>query len=222
VLAVVIWTWGGGYPERIAFPPRNPRPSRRRRSRVTGTSRSDGDRLCFAGLSVRVSAREARGFERPHGRAAWIVVSGPITYREGGPLDLGDLQRLLDQTAWARGRSKDGLSRMLAHSSFVFTAWDGPLLVGFARVLTDQVYRATLWDVVVDAPYQGRGVGDGLVECVLAHPVLSRVEKFWLNTRDKRAFYERFGFVPSSQGMVLERPRSDGPGRMIGATDVSG
>ena len=139
-------------------------------------------------------------------------MSEPISYREGGPLDLGELQRLLDQTAWARGRSKDGLTRMLAHTPFVFTAWDGPRLVGFARVLTDQVYRATLWDVVVDAPYQGRGVGEGLMAYVLEHPVLSRVEKFWLNTRDKHKFYERFGFVSSPQGMVLERPRSDGSG----------
>jgi GNAT superfamily N-acetyltransferase len=139
-----------------------------------------------------------------------MAVLEPITYREGGLLDLGELQRLLDQTPWARGRSKDGLSRMLAHTSFVFTAWDGPRLVGFARVMTDQVYRATLWDVVVDAPYQGRGVGEGLVAYVLEHPVLCRVEKFWLNTRDKHKFYERFGFVSSSQGMVLERPRSDG------------
>jgi ribosomal protein S18 acetylase RimI-like enzyme len=98
---------------------------------------------------------------------------------------------------------------MLAHTSFVFTAWDGPLLVGFARVLTDHVYRATLWDVVVDAPYQGRGVGEGLVAYVLDHPVLSRVEKFWLNTRDKQKFYERFGFVSTPQGMVRDVPRRD-------------
>jgi GNAT superfamily N-acetyltransferase len=141
-----------------------------------------------------------------------MVVPEPITYREGVPLDLGEVQRLLDQTPWARGRSKDGLSRMLAHTSFVFTAWDGPRLVGFARVLTDQVYRATLWDVVVDESYQGRGVGEGLVAYVLEHPVLSRVEKFWLNTRDKHKFYERFGFVSSTQGMVLARPRSDDSG----------
>jgi N-acetylglutamate synthase-like GNAT family acetyltransferase len=139
-------------------------------------------------------------------------VTEPITYREGGPLDLDQVQWLLNQTPWARGRSKDGLSRMLAHSDFVFTAWDGPSLVAFARVLTDQVYRATLWDVVVDAPYQGRGVGEGLLSYLLAHPVLSRVEKVWLNTRDKQTFYERFGFVSSSQGMVLERPRADEAG----------
>jgi GNAT superfamily N-acetyltransferase len=96
---------------------------------------------------------------------------------------------------------------MLANTDYYFSGWDGPRLVAFARVLTDGIYRATLWDVVVDAVYQGRGVGEGLMGVILSHPVLSRVEKFWLNTRDKQKFYERFGFVSSSQGMVREAPR---------------
>jgi ribosomal protein S18 acetylase RimI-like enzyme len=93
---------------------------------------------------------------------------------------------------------------MLAHTDYHFSAWDGQRLVGFARVLTDGVYRATLWDVVVHPDYQGRGVGEELVNRVLTHPVLSTVEKFWLNTRDKSAFYEKFGFVRSDQGMVRD------------------
>jgi len=128
-----------------------------------------------------------------------------ITYREGEPLDVDQLRRLYEQAPWARGRSKDGIARMLANTDYYFTGWDGPRLVAFARVLTDGIYRATLWDVVVDAAYQGRGVGEGLMGVILAHPVLSRVEKFWLNTRDKQTFYERFGFVSSTQGMVRER-----------------
>lgn len=94
---------------------------------------------------------------------------------------------------------------MLKATDYYFSGWDGARLVAFARVLTDRIYRATLWDVIVDADYQGRGVGDGLMEIVLKHPVLARVEKFWLNTRDKQPFYERFGFVASPQGMVRER-----------------
>ena len=128
-----------------------------------------------------------------------------ITYREGEPLDVDQLQRLYEQAPWARGRSKDGIARMLANTDYYFTGWDGPRLVAFARVLTDGIYRATLWDVVVDAAYQGRGVGEGMMGVILSHPVLSRVEKFWLNTRDKQKFYERFGFVSSSHGMVRER-----------------
>jgi ribosomal protein S18 acetylase RimI-like enzyme len=127
-----------------------------------------------------------------------------ITIMEGAAVDPAALQALYEHAPWARGRTVDGIRRMLAHTDYHFSAWDGQRLVGFARVLTDGVYRATLWDVVVHPDYQGRGVGEELVNRVLTHPVLSTVEKFWLNTRDKFAFYEKFGFVRSDQGMVRD------------------
>jgi len=128
-----------------------------------------------------------------------------ITIREGQDLDIQQLQALYQHAPWAKGRDLDGIKRMLDNTDYLFSAWDGPRLIGFARVLTDRVYRATLWDVVVQPDYQGRGVGETLIKTILSHPVLSKVEKFWLNTRDKQAFYERFGFVRSDQGMVRDR-----------------
>lgn len=100
---------------------------------------------------------------------------------------------------------------MLEQTDYYFSAWEsaegGRRLIGFARVLTDGIYRATLWDVVVHPDYQGRGVGEELMHRILAHPVLSKIEKFWLNTRNKFSFYEKFGFVRSDQGMVRENPQ---------------
>jgi GNAT superfamily N-acetyltransferase len=128
-----------------------------------------------------------------------------ITFREGQDLDVQQLQALYHHAIWAKGRDLDGIKRMLENTDYVFSAWDGPRLIGFARVLTDRIYRATLWDVVVHPDYQGQGVGEALIKTILSHPVLSKVDKFWLNTRDKQAFYERFGFVRSDQGMVRDR-----------------
>jgi len=128
-----------------------------------------------------------------------------ISIREGQDLDLEQLKSLYRHAPWAKGRDLDGIKRMLDNTDYVFSAWDGPRLIGFARVLTDRIYRATLWDVVVHADYQGQGVGETLLKTILSHPVLSKVEKFWLNTRDKQAFYERFGFVRSDQGMLRDR-----------------
>jgi ribosomal protein S18 acetylase RimI-like enzyme len=126
--------------------------------------------------------------------------------REGAPIDPAALQQLYQHAPWARGRSLDGIAAMLARTDYHFSAWDGDRLIGFARVLTDGIYRATLWDVVVHPDYQKRGIGEELMQSVLRHPVLARVEKFWLNTRDKFAFYEKLGFVRSDQGMVRESP----------------
>lgn len=128
-----------------------------------------------------------------------------IVVREGASIDPAALQQLYEQAPWARGRSREGIEAMLAHTDYHFSAWDADRLIGFARVLTDGVYRATLWDVVVHPAHQGRGIGEELIQTVLRHPVLARVEKFWLNTRDKFTFYEKFGFVRSDQAMVRER-----------------
>lgn len=132
-------------------------------------------------------------------RPAWII-------REGQPIDATVLQLLFSHAPWARHRGVGDITTMLENTDYHFSAWDGDRLIGFARVLTDRVFRATLWDVVIHPDYQRRGIGDALMERILSHPVLSRVEKFWLNTRDKSTFYEKFGFVRSDQGMVLENP----------------
>ncbi|MBI3595555.1 MAG: GNAT family N-acetyltransferase [Nitrospirae bacterium] len=128
-----------------------------------------------------------------------------VMIREGQDLDIQQIQSLYHHAPWAKGRGLDGIKRMLENTDYVFSAWDGPRLIGFARILTDRIYRATLWDVVVHPDYQGQGVGEALIKTILSHPVLSKVQKFWLNTRDKQAFYERFGFVRSDQGMVRDR-----------------
>lgn len=129
-----------------------------------------------------------------------------IEIKEGFPVELAALQALLQYAPWAQGRTVEGIRRMLDNTDYHFSAWDGKRLIGFARVLTDRIYRATLWDVVVHPDYQKRGVGEELMNRILSHPVLSQVEKFWLNTRDKFGFYEKFGFVCSDQGMVRESP----------------
>ena len=133
-----------------------------------------------------------------------------IEIREWYFVKPADLQALLQHAPWARGRTVEEIRIMLDNTYYHFSAWDGQRLVGFARVLTDRIYRATLWDVVVHPDYQKRGVGEELMNRVLSHPVLSRVEKFWLNTRDKFGFYEKFGFVRSDQGMVRESPNKRG------------
>ena len=82
---------------------------------------------------------------------------------------LWKLQRLLDQhTFWAQRRSLGQLRRMLAGSAAVASLWRGKRLVGFARVSSDGVFRAVLWDVVIPEDLQGQGLGRQLVEALLA------------------------------------------------------
>lgn len=129
-----------------------------------------------------------------------------VEIKEGYPLDPETLRNLYEHAPWARGRTSGDIEFMLNNTDYHFSAWEGEKLVGFARVLTDRIYRATLWDVVVHPDFRQRGVGEALMSRILSHSVLGSVEKFWLNTRDKFGFYEKFGFVRSQEGMVRFRP----------------
>ena len=110
-------------------------------------------------------------------------------------VDFVQLQYLFVKTAfWARERNIDDLKVAIANSNPVVTVWDGQCLIGFARATSDGVYRAGIWDVVVDPDYQGVGLGRKLVQTVISHPLVSRVERVYLTTTHQQSFYERIGF----------------------------
>ncbi len=121
-----------------------------------------------------------------------------IQYHYVDNLSEADLQQLmaLFQAAafWACDRQAAELRTAIAHSYPVVTAWDGNHLIGFARATSDGVYRATIWDVVIHPTYQGAGLGRKLVETVLGHPHMNRVERVYLMTTHQQRFYERIGF----------------------------
>jgi N-acetylglutamate synthase-like GNAT family acetyltransferase len=110
-------------------------------------------------------------------------------------VNLLKLQELFRLAAfWAQDRTLEDLATAVAHSSPVITAWDHEHLIGFARATSDGVYRATLWDVVIHPDYQGAGLGRKLVQTVLSHPKMCRVERVYLMTSNQQKFYERIGF----------------------------
>lgn len=130
-----------------------------------------------------------------------------VTYSHNEPPDVSQLLGLFHQAPWAKGRSLDEAKEMLRHTDLTLYAWDGDRLIGFGRVLTDFIYRATIWDVIVDRAYQGQGVGTEIVRRILNHPRLKKVELFWLCTR-RPGFYEKLGFSSKEQtGMVWSRSK---------------
>ena len=137
-----------------------------------------------------------------------------ITYANHKDFDPAVLLPLFDQAPWARGRTVAETTSMVLHTDLFITAWDDRRVIGCGRVLTDYVYRASIWDVIVDSAYQGQDVGTELIHRILHHPALQRVELFWLCTRDKETFYETLGFSAKEQtGMVWDRRTRSAPGR---------
>lgn len=128
-------------------------------------------------------------------------------FSEPRELDPAKLIRLFNQAPWAKGRTEADAKLMLANTDLFVCAWDGERLVGFGRALTDYVYRASIWDIVVDKAYQRQGIGTELVQRILNHPRLKKVELFWLCTR-MPDFYEKLGFSSKEQtGMVWSRSK---------------
>lgn len=134
----------------------------------------------------------------------------PIAFSDRKDFDATQLIHLYRQAPWAKHRELGQAQAMLAKTDLVISAWDGPRLVGFGRVLTDYVFRASIWDVIVDRDYQGQRIGTEIVRRILDHPTLQQVELFWLCTR-MPGFYERLGFSAKEQtGMVWSR-KTSGP-----------
>lgn len=120
-------------------------------------------------------------------------------------LDVNQVQALFQLGSfWAQDRNVEDLSIAIANSEPVVSVWDGEQLIGFARATSDGIYRATIWDVVIHPDYRGAGLGRKLVETVLSHPRMNRVERVYLTTTHQQSFYERIGFeCNSSTTMVL-------------------
>jgi len=89
-----------------------------------------------------------------------------IEYRLGGALDLDEVLDLYRASTLGERRPVDDrevFAAMLDHANLVVTAWDGGLLVGIARTLTDFLYVGYLADLAVRASHQRRGIGIELV-----------------------------------------------------------
>lgn len=125
---------------------------------------------------------------------------------EKSQIDFIQLQQLLKETAfWAQNRNIEDLQMAINHSNPVISVWDKQRLMGFARATSDGVYRATIWDVVIHPDYQKLGLGRKLVETVITHPLLCRVERIYLMTSHQQLFYQQIGFQENSTTtMMLE------------------
>jgi len=107
------------------------------------------------------------------------------------------LHKLYQNEWFTEGRSLDKVKIMLSHTDFVFGVCDGNNddLIGFARVISDHVYKAFVFDVIVDPAYRNKGLGKLMMETIFNHPKLSSVSHIELYCPESLApFYEKLGF----------------------------
>ena len=89
-----------------------------------------------------------------------------IEYRVGNELDLDQVIELYRASTLGERRpvdERDRMEKMLRNANLVITAWDGELMVGISRSLTDFAYATYLSDLAVRESYQRQGIGKELV-----------------------------------------------------------
>jgi N-acetylglutamate synthase-like GNAT family acetyltransferase len=114
-----------------------------------------------------------------------------------------------EQSFWAQGRSRQSLRKMLNGSQAAVSAWQDGELIAFGRASSDGIYRAVLWDVVVDSNHQGQGLGRRIVETLLQAPALRHVERTYLMTTNSSGFYSQLGFEPMGNQQLMLRKALD-------------
>jgi predicted GNAT family N-acyltransferase len=109
---------------------------------------------------------------------------------------VSDLMDLYKNEFWSDKRTREDVVKMLASSDVIIGLVDEcDRLIGITRVLTDFVYRAMIFDVIIKPTHRKMGLGAKLMDAVLNHPKLQTVENFALNCLPHMIpFYERWGF----------------------------
>ncbi len=107
------------------------------------------------------------------------------------------LYQLYQHEWFTQGRSREDICDMLKHTDFVFgfcVPQTGEL-VGFARVISDWVYKAFVFDVIVDQDFRGNGLGQFIMQTIFTHPVLKNVSHIELYCPEHLVpFYEKMEF----------------------------
>jgi GNAT superfamily N-acetyltransferase len=121
-------------------------------------------------------------------------------------LDIALIHHFLAECShWAHGIPLDILRRAIGHS-LVFGLYRDHAQVGFARLVTDQATFAYLADVFVISAERDAGLGQWLIETILAYPPVQGLRRWLLVTKNAKRLYLRCGFAELSGDFAyLER-----------------
>ena len=127
-----------------------------------------------------------------------------IAYRIGNELDLDVVIELYHASTLGERRPVDDRERMrlmLANANLVVTAWDGELLVGIARSVSDFSYATYLADLAVRDSHQKQGIGRELIRRAQSLGGLANI--ILLSAPKAVEYYPRIGLKSHSSAWLL-------------------
>ena len=128
-----------------------------------------------------------------------------ITYRTGNALDLDMVIELYRASTLGERRPIDDRERMAAmmrHANLVVTAWDGDLLVGISRALSDFSFITYLSDLAVRQSHQKQGIGKELMRRTQA-AAGKHAKLLLLAAPAAEKYYPHVGFTHHPQAWIL-------------------
>lgn len=131
-----------------------------------------------------------------------------------GKMDFKKVTEMLSEADWSPGIKIDEVKQGAYNSSLVVGAFlpDGTQ-IGYARVVSDKTRFAYILDVYIQENYRQKGIGQKILEYILAHEELKDVYQWMLITDDAHGLYGKFGFEPVSRPLDLMEIRHNRPDR---------
>ena len=117
-----------------------------------------------------------------------------------------NLCQMYQQEWWSKGRQKADVVKMLESSDIIVALCNAQNLelVAFSRVITDFVYRGFILDVIVTPNCRGQGLGRKLLENIINHPQLQKVESLILFCKPEMVgFYQQWDFSEAPADLRL-------------------
>ena len=106
----------------------------------------------------------------------------------------------IQQSYWGKGRSHKDIVASFKNSFVIGFFLPNETQIAWARVTSDMVYHAYIFDLAVIKEFRGMGYGKKLVTELMVHPELVRVSGWMLSTRMHHKLYRQFGFEDVEHG----------------------
>ncbi|WP_028671937.1 GNAT family N-acetyltransferase [Saccharospirillum impatiens] len=129
-----------------------------------------------------------------------------IDYRIDAPVSADQFIDLLHRSTLAERRPVDNracIEGMLTNASLTISAWNGDVLVGIARSVTDFHFACYLSDLAVDAGLQKSGIGKQL-QALTQQQLGPLCKLILLAAPAASAYYEPLGYRHNDRCWVLE------------------
>ncbi len=127
-----------------------------------------------------------------------------IEYRTGNNLDIDQVIEMYVASTLGERRpvaDRDRMADMLRNANLVITAWDGDILVGISRSMTDFAYATYLSDLAVRETHQRLGIGKELMRRTQA--AAPRASVILLAAPKAVNYYPHVGFTQHNSAWVL-------------------